>query len=344
MNLPSIRSPQPPKRLEVARPWLGAALIFATAGLFGCASVTSLKSDTLDVRQDIRTGAPEEYRLQPGDRLSVVYTTHEGPGAPEPYTINASDVLSVIVQDRPDLTQNYRVNPDGSIQLVQIGTLQVVGLRLEELRARVEGGYRKLGVRDSVAIGFASYNTAAENFISKLSLGGATRDPYTSSLSVDGTANFPLIGFVKLADMSLQEANAALATRYGKYFKTLDVTLRLEASPGHIVTVLGEVLRPGVVPVSGSVSALSVLGAGGGYTTVAQTDSIMTVQRRGKQVYVNKFNLETDMLAMANLKMVAGDFVFVPRTTIGNVNIFVDQYLRRNLPINFNFSGNYEVK
>ena len=329
---------------ELGRHWLAAAAVLCAAALSGCASSVVLKSETLEVRQAIRTGAPEEYRLQAGDRVSAIYTTHEGPEGPEPYTINASDVIAINVQDRADLSQTHRVNPDGSIQFVQLGTMQVLGLRLDELRTKVEAAYRKAGVKDSISIGFVSYNTAVENFISKLSLGGATRDPFASTLGVEGTANFPLIGFVKLTDLTLQEANEALASRYRKYFKSLNVTLRLEASPGHTVTVLGEVLRPGVVTVSGAVSALSGLGSAGGYTVAAQTDSIMTVQRRGNQVYVNKFNLETDMLSMANLKMVAGDFIFVPRSTIANVNIFVDQYLRRNLPINFNLSGNYEVK
>lgn len=344
MSSPCIRSHNPQQPHEAGRPRLAVALICATALLWGCSSTVTLNSGSQKIGQDFRTGVPDEYRLQQGDRISAVYSTHDGPNAPQPYTINVSDVIAVVVQDRADLTQNYRVNPDGSIQVLQLGTMQVQGIKLDDLRLRVEIGYRTLGVRDSISIGFVSYNTAVDGFISKLSLGGATREPYTTSVSVDGTANFPLIGFVKLADLSLQEANELLSEKYRQHFKSLDVTLRMEASPGHVVTLLGEVVRPGVFPVSGSVSALAVVGAGGGYTTAAKTDSVMTVQRRGNQVFVNKFNVESDMLAMSNVKLVAGDFVFVPRTTIGNVNIFIDQYLRRNLPINFNLSGTYMVK
>lgn len=370
MNLSSIRSLAPLDRPDGRRRSLAAKLVCTAALLGGCTSAMAQESGkTPDAPQAIpteaakarptdpseafpigstaafRTGAPEEYRLQAGDRLSAIFSTQEGRhAAGGGYTIGASDVIAVIVQDRPDLTQHYRVNPDGSLHLVQLGTLQVLGWSLDQLRAKVRTGYRELDVKDSVSIGFVSYNTAVESFINKLTLGGASREPYTATLGVDGTANFPLIGFVKLDDLSLQEANAALLARYRDHFKSLDVTLRLETSPGHVVTLLGEVLRPGVVAVNGSVSALAVLGSGGGYTTSAKTDSIMTVQRRGGRVYVNKFDVETNLLAMANLKMVAGDFIFVPRSTIANVNIFIDQYLRRNIPFNFNISGNHEVK
>ena len=85
---------------ELGRHWLAAAAVLCAAALSGCASSVVLKSETLEVRQAIRTGAPEEYRLQAGDRVSAIYTTHEGPEGPEPYTINASDVIAVNVQDR----------------------------------------------------------------------------------------------------------------------------------------------------------------------------------------------------------------------------------------------------
>lgn len=311
----------------------------------GCASnVAITANNNLEIREEVIASSAEEYRLQVGDRISIVCVVNEQLGATNTYYISAGDVIGVTVQDRADLSYQYKVNPDGSVQFIQLGTMQVAGLTLDDLRVKLEQRYRKDGVKDSISVGFAAYNTAVDSFISKLSPGGIGREPFATTVAVDGNANFPLIGFVKLNDLTLQEGNALVAAKYREHFKSLDVTLRIESSPGHNVTVLGEVLRPGAFSVSGTLSVLSALGAAGGYTPNAKLDSIMTVQRRGNKVYVNKFDLESDMFAMANLKMIAGDFVFVPKSTIANVNTFVDQYLRRILPFNLNVSGTYEIK
>lgn len=312
--------------------------------LGGCASNVAITANNLEVREEIIASSADEYRLQVGDRISLVCVVNEQLGATNTYYINAGDVIGVTVQDRVDLSFQYKVNPDGSVQFIQLGAMQVAGLALDDLRAKLEQRYRKEGVRDSISVGFAAYNTAVDSFISKLSPGGIGREPFATTVAVDGNANFPLIGFVKLNDLTLQEGNALVAAKYREHFKSIDVTLRIESSPGHNITVLGEVLKPGAFSVNGTLSVLSALGSAGGYTPNAKLDSIMTVQRRGNKVYVNKFDLESDMFAMANLKMIAGDFVFVPKSTIANVNLFVDQYLRRMLPFNLNVSGTYEIK
>lgn len=329
------------KAVRIVKMMAALSVIFL---LEGCASNPTITSGTLEVREEIILSSADAYRLQVGDRVSIIYVVNEQLGTANPYYINIGDVIVFTVQDRPDLSYQYKVNPDGSIQFIQMGAIKVAGLTLDELRSKLEQFYLKDGVKDSISVGFAVYNTAVEGFISKFSAGGIGRDPFATTVAVDGQANFPLIGFVKLNDLSLQEANALVAAKYHEHFKSIDVTLRIEPSPGHNITVLGEVLRPGAFSITGTLSALSALGSAGGHTTSAKLDSIMTVQRRGNKVYVNKFDLEKDMLAMANLKMIAGDFVFVPKSSIANVNTFVEQYLRRILPFNFNVSGNYEIK
>ena len=323
---------------------LGLALLAAL--LSGCASSVKMAatSNSFEMREEVIASSADEYRLQVGDKISIVCVINEKLGAENTYYITAGDVIGVAAQERADLSSQYKVNPDGSVQFIQLGVMQVAGLSLSELRAKLEQGYREKMVKDPISIGLVAYNTALDNFISKLSPGGIGREPFATVIAVDGNANFPLIGFVKLNDLTLQEANALVASKYREHFKSIDVTLRIESSPGHNVAVLGEVLRPGAFGVNGTLSVLSALGSAGGYTPNAKLDSIMIVQRRGNKVYVNKFDLEDDMFAMANLKLIAGDFVFVPKSTIANVNTFIDQYLRRTLPFNLNASGNFEIK
>ena len=319
------------------------ALLSISIILTGCASKEIITSDTHDVSHEVISTSADKYQLQVGDKISIVCVVNEQLDAVDPYHINTGDVINVKVLDRSDLSYQYKVNPDGTVQFIQLASLQVAGLTLSELRPKLEKLYAELGVNDPITVGFTVYNAAVNSFIEKLSPGGIGLSPFATTLAIDGNANFPLIGFVKLNDLTLQEANNLVSAKYRDHFKSIDVTLRIEESTGHNIIVLGEVLKPGTFSVNGTLSVLSALGAAGGYTTNAKLDSIMTVQRRGGKVFVNKFDLERDMFAMASVKMIAGDFVFVPKSTIANVNTFVDQYLRRIVPFNMNLTGSYVI-
>ncbi len=318
--------------------WLGIWLSFLT----GCASTVAIESDDFGVREHTIETSLDEYQLQVGDRISLVCVVKEGTVESLPYYLNVGDVIALNIQDREDLSYQYSVNPDGTVQFMLLGSFQVLGMTLDELSSELQKRYLEAGVLDKLSLGLVKYNIAVERFISKLNPGGLGNEPYSSTISVDGTANFPLIGFVHLNGMTLQKADQLIEEKYQALFNNIDITLRIEKSDGHSITVLGEVVKPGTIQVNGTVSVLAALGSVGGYTNGAQLDSIMIVQKRGLNVYVNKYNLDSDLFAMANHKMIAGDFIFVPKSRITNVNVFVDQYLRRNLP--FGASVTYNVR
>lgn len=317
-------------------------VVFALIVMSGCASQVAITSSDFEVREQVIETSLDKYLLQVGDRVSLVCVVKEGTVEGQPYYLNIGDVVALNIQDRADLSYQYTVNPDGTIQFMLLGTFKVLGMTLEQLSSELDKRYLDAGVLDKLSLGLAQHNMAVESFISKLNPGGLGNEPYSSTILIDGSANFPLIGFVNLNGMTLQEADLLIEKKYQTLFSNIDVTLRIEKSEGHSITILGEVVKPGVVPVSGTVSVLAALGGVGGYTNAAQLDSIMIVQQRGKKVYVNKYDLNSDLFAMANHKMIAGDFIFVPRSRIANVNVFVDQYLRRNLP--FGISATYNVR
>lgn len=317
-------------------------VIFILVVMGGCASQVAITSSDFEVREQVIETSLDKYQLQVGDRVSLVCVVKEDTMEGRPYYLSIGDVVALNIQDRADLSYQYTVNPDGTIQFMLLGTFKVLGMTLEELSTELDKRYLDAGVLDKLSLGLAKHNMAVESFISKLNPGGLGNEPYSSTILIDGMANFPLIGFVNLNGMTLQEADLLIEKKYQALFSNIDVTLRIEKSEGHSITILGEVAKPGVVPVSGTVSVLAALGGVGGYTNAAQLDSIMIVQQRGKKVYVNKYDLNSDLFAMANHKMIAGDFIFVPRSRIANVNVFVDQYLRRNLP--FGVSATYNVR
>lgn len=67
----------------------------------------------------------------------------------------------------------------------------------------------------------------------------------------------------------------------------------------------------------------------------------MLIIRRGESapvtVSVNLKNARRDDLAQ-NITLAPFDIVFVPRSRVADVNAWVDQYIRQNIPIPFNLS------
>lgn len=104
----------------------------------------------------------------------------------------------------------------------------------------------------------------------------------TSRVNDNGTLTCPLIGAVKLAGITADEAVALIEAAYrdGYLVKPQVTVMILQHSP-RTFTVLGQVLRPGAyeLPPDGSTSILQALGLAGGCNRLASTSRV-TVKRR----------------------------------------------------------------
>ena len=85
--------------------------------------------------------------------------------------------------------------------------------------------------------------------------------------------------------------------------------------------------------VDGPVSLTQALGLAEGWLPSAHLDDIILVQKRAGKVTISKYDLDKDLMVATQLQLIGGDLVFVPRSAISDLNLFVDQYLRRNLPV-----------
>lgn len=90
-------------------------------------------------------------------------------------------------------------------------------------------------------------------------------------LSHTGDLYLPLIDYVHVADLSLEEAQQLIEKRLadGGFVKSPHVTLIMNESASQAVTLLGEVVRPGVYPVQGNRRLFDLISAGGGFTEKA---------------------------------------------------------------------------
>lgn len=165
--------------------------------------------------------------------------------------------------------------------------------------------------------------------------------PYASEfnesqqIAPDGSLTLQLLGEVRAAGKTPSQLSAELKDAYAAHLKYPNVTVVVRESVQRKVFVAGEVVTPGMIDLNYEMTILDAIMMRGGFAlTTAQTKEVVVMryengQRRGYKVDLqgaieggraNDFVLQPQ------------DIVFVPRTTITNVDNFVDQYISKVIP------------
>jgi polysaccharide export outer membrane protein len=132
-----------------------------------------------------------------------------------------------------------------------------------------------------------------------------------------GDVGLQLIGDVPVKGLSPAEAAESIARRYrgGNFLNYPQVAVFVEESATESVAVLGEVGRPGTVPLTSPRSLIDVISEAGGLTPFA--DRHITIHREGRAARTVFLSNSTDKaLADADILVVPGDTVLVPKAGI----------------------------
>ncbi len=148
----------------------------------------------------------------------------------------------------------------------------------------------------------------------------------------NGTLDFPLIGPVQASGMTVGQLRTELATQLGKYIKSPDVTVNLVQSASRPVSVVGEVVNPGVRQMVGPQHLLDVISMAGGLKPDAGPNVLVTRQPQWGKLqagvvtedaathsYATKLPLDSLLALKApenNILMEPGDTVSVPRAEL----------------------------
>ena len=155
----------------------------------------------------------------------------------------------------------------------------------------------------------------------------------------DGRISLQLIPEIVVANMSPAELTKELTRLYSAELRQPRVTVIVRGFGSQRVFVDGEVGRPGMVPILGLMTALQAIAEAGGMTQTARATEVIVI-RRGAPNKPVLFSLDmkkardgTDM--SQDISLAPFDVIYVPRSRIANVNAWVDQYIRKNIPIPF---------
>ncbi|KAF0124448.1 MAG: polysaccharide export outer membrane protein [Elusimicrobia bacterium] len=141
----------------------------------------------------------------------------------------------------------------------------------------------------------------------------------TVRVSGNGTVTFPLAGNIKIADLSVPEAEAMLAQALSEFIINPQVTVLIKEYSNKQVYVLGEVKKPGSItlPVERRLTVLEAITLAGGFTDLAAQDKTKVLrnadgQNLTIQVEISKITKQGDK--SADIFLEPNDTVFVPQS------------------------------
>jgi polysaccharide biosynthesis/export protein len=153
----------------------------------------------------------------------------------------------------------------------------------------------------------------------------------------DGRIQIQLVPEVEVAGLTPEEVKNLLVKKYeSTELRNVVVSVQVKTFSGQKIFVDGEVGRPGLYPLLGHSTILQAIAQGGGMRETARTHEVILI-RRGpdNKPVVARLNMDVARSGVdvtQDVLLAPYDIVFVPRSTIANIDLWVDQYIRRLLP------------
>ncbi|WP_238546815.1 MULTISPECIES: SLBB domain-containing protein [unclassified Synechocystis] len=140
---------------------------------------------------------------------------------------------------------------------------------------------------------------------------------------VDGTIGFPLIGTVRVVDLTIPELNQLLVNQYAKYIRRPLVTAILTVPRPLSITLAGEVNSPGAyaLAIEGGQkfpTLTQVIQQAGGLTPVSDISRVQLRRQKGnyeENYSINLWELLREGNSRQNVTLRDGDIVIIPSKT-----------------------------
>jgi polysaccharide biosynthesis/export protein len=137
-------------------------------------------------------------------------------------------------------------------------------------------------------------------------------------VGADGNISMPLIGSVRIAGLSSSEAQAAIETQLQRNNVVNDpqVLIYVKEYSSSGISVVGEVVRPGVYSALGPHRLFDILQVAGGLSDKAS--GLVTVSHRGDTEHPVTVAVSKDpaLMARSNIELLPGDTVFAAKAAM----------------------------
>jgi protein involved in polysaccharide export with SLBB domain len=152
---------------------------------------------------------------------------------------------------------------------------------------------------------------------------------------VDGKISLQLIGEVMAQGKTPAELQEELTKLYGSQLRRPEATVIVRSLANQRVYVGGFVKNPGLIEMKTRMTALeAIIQAGGFDMWRAEITSVVIIRHKDNQRYgcALDFSGELQGKATQPFYLEPLDIVYVPRTTISAVNLWIDQHINQLVP------------
>jgi protein involved in polysaccharide export with SLBB domain len=151
----------------------------------------------------------------------------------------------------------------------------------------------------------------------------------------DGKLSLELVGDIQAAGLQPDELGRQLTDKYSGELSNPRVTVIVRTFGGNIF-VGGEVKNPATVPFSNGMTALQSIHASGGFLDTAKMDNVILIRLENGRWTGHRLKIDDAISGddpSQDALLAPSDILYVPKTAIAKVDVFVDQYIRKVLPI-----------
>ncbi|HXC93724.1 MAG TPA: polysaccharide biosynthesis/export family protein [Geobacteraceae bacterium] len=316
-------------------------LIFIT----GCAGYTSHPPGTVKSIElaDVSPVVSSEQVTVAGDPLSA--------SPPADYLVGPGDILAVAIyglpnmssDGRPDLpstARGSRVDSAGTIQLPLVGSVQVAGLSLQQIRDSLQDSFRKYLKSPSVVVEMVEYKSHPLYLLGQFKKPGTHYMDRPINLLQGVSLGDGLDSTANLRGARLLRGNKIVPVDIYSLLHDGDQRQNVWLSPGDTVYVpdntlqnvfvFGAVKTPGpILMKNGQLSLHQAVAAAGGLGDTSYDRNIRIIRSltptRGELIVVD---LDRILAGEARpFPLTDGDIVYVPKSRIGDWNQAINELL-----------------
>jgi len=150
-------------------------------------------------------------------------------------------------------------------------------------------------------------------------------------VSPGGDVTLDVAGTVRAIGLTPAELEEVIRDRSSHRLRDPAISVTIANLGERTVWVGGAVRAPGAVVYRDGMTPLQAIMERGGFLTTARIDSVLRLSREsGTRL---DFTEPLSKGTPEGITLAVNDVIYVPRTFIGDVNVFVQQYIRGILPI-----------
>ncbi|MEE9272923.1 MAG: polysaccharide biosynthesis/export family protein [Robiginitomaculum sp.] len=167
----------------------------------------------------------------------------------------------------------------------------------------------------------------------------------TLTVGPDGRISMPMTDPIMVAGRPLPYVKKALQAELGKQLRDSTLAVTTRAFAPQQIYVGGEVGQQGTYTLSGPIGSLEAVIMAGGFLPSAKTKEVAILRRAPNgNLMIRTINHKGGMRNIRsyadNMQLRRGDIIFVPRSNIAEIGLFMQQYFRDALPFQPTLSYN----